>query len=150
MLTTATAVDEAARYTDIAVLPVGMRGGAGQVEQLARLDVVGGGCRVALHDQHGGDDADDEGASDDVDEVQGAGDPGQLAPLLRLVGFGRSARALHRARTRRDDVRDVRCRPCRRKDGRPLRRPRGQVPWCTCVWTRVKPEPITESKPIAG
>jgi hypothetical protein len=43
----------------------------GPVEQLVGLDVLGRGCEVAFHDQHGGNDGDGEGASDDVDQVQG-------------------------------------------------------------------------------
>ena len=49
------------------------------VEQLMRLDVVCRGCRITRHNQDGGNDADGEGACDDVDQVQGAANSGQLA-----------------------------------------------------------------------
>jgi hypothetical protein len=41
------------------------------------LDVVGRGRHIG-HDQYGGDDADGEGAEDDVDQVKGTGCSCQL------------------------------------------------------------------------
>ena len=51
----------------------------GPVEQLVGLEVVGRGGEVALDDQHGGDDGDGEGAAEDVDQLQGPGEPCQPA-----------------------------------------------------------------------
>src|SRR3982074_3794809 len=51
---------------------------AGTVEQLVRLDVERRGCWIG-HEQHGANEPDGEGAADDVDQVQGAGHPCQLA-----------------------------------------------------------------------
>jgi hypothetical protein len=56
-----------------------VRGEAEPVQQLVRLDVVGRGCRIARDDQHGGHDADGEGAAKDVDQVQRARKACQLA-----------------------------------------------------------------------
>lgn len=54
-------------------------GEAEPVQQLVRLNVVGRGCRIARDDQHGGNEPDGEGASEDVDQVQRARNARQLA-----------------------------------------------------------------------
>src|SRR5437870_13587160 len=73
-----------------------MRRKAGPVEQLVRLDVVRHCCR-ARPKQQGRNDADGEGTSDDVDQVQDAGTPCQLHQATRwrragLAGFNATGR----------------------------------------------------------
>jgi len=48
------------------------------VQGLVRLDVVGGGRRIAQDQQRGLNEADGEGTQHDIDEVKGAGDSCQL------------------------------------------------------------------------
>src|SRR5438105_2299076 len=56
-----------------------MRDKAKPVEQLVPLNVLGSSCRIAGHHHDGGNDANGEGAQDDIDQVQAAGDSCQLA-----------------------------------------------------------------------
>jgi hypothetical protein len=68
----------------------------GPVEQLVGLDVLGGGGGVALDDQHGGNDGDGEGAAEDVDQLQGPGQPCQPTRRTTRKGIHQDLRNLCR------------------------------------------------------
>jgi hypothetical protein len=74
-------------------------GEPGPVEQLVGLDVLRRRGQVALDDQHGGDDGDGKGPTEDVDQVQAPGDPRQ--PTRRTISDGIHQRLLHRGRASR-------------------------------------------------
>ena len=67
------------RQGDIGYGDHDMRDETEPVEQFVRLDVLGSSCSIAGHHHDGGNDANGEGAQDDIDQVQCAGDSCQLA-----------------------------------------------------------------------